>query len=1240
MSHFTKLFFLLFFVSYVSDVSAQSSCGTDEPFLLPPTSTFCADSSGQVTINFKIYNNGAPGTYKVVFPDGSDTIYTNVINTASVVKKFPFECGSPPGKPIPPKSDALYFEYQSALTITREDCVDERGDNQKGSYDFRVVPNPLIDIKTSDLMCIEEPFEVNFEGKLCSEKLVDSYQWFMDGELLEGANTKKLKYTFGVPGDHIVKLEVTTYKGCNKYFYEKPITIQPLPVINLDFEIDSTQLCSENLEVTTNTTYRYATKWKWSSPANGVTFSDATAPNPTISIVNNKAGSRMIIVNASNPYCSSVRDTFYVNTLRGQSIIEREDIVSCTGYELDLGKKLRYTPKPSNIQWSTQESGVDIRDGSTLFPKLTFDTPGEYTLTASGTDACGEGYSIPVKVRVRDGTNLTIDISSVDTVCSTVEPIRLLDYITPVANVRTISGKGVVNNVFDPSVVEGNTSITVTDSCGEQYPLQIYVIPQERYEGQNLEICQGDSIDLFSIQAGAYSGTGVTNNVFASANLPIGSYKVIFSSLTFCGGEDSLTIRVQEFPKAGFTIVTDSCAGPDSFPGGQVYAGLDPINVESVSTARTLCYEVVETGQKACNREKARFIFQNPGIYTIRQIVAFPGGQCTDTITQQLKVLFPPQLNFYADMDSSVCDSLTIGFSVGDHPADWTYNWSFSSTDASTQSDPIVKLIRPLSAEVLGVNAGVSNACYTTEDTFGVVLPLRFRISYDILNDNNTVCSDDTIFLSNTSVNAFNYRVTYPDGRQTTQLPRYLTLKNTGTDVLRYPIKLEGSNVSCPDESMTDTVYILPITTEAAFGLNYDDVCSSAEIKLDNSSTPGALTFVNWGDGSTPQLIDDLERLTHTYDVAHDSTFRISLTAQLCGVDSFSHSVTVRPSPEAAFEVIATEVNCVDKEMLFIPTSGPNAYGVTWDFGDGTKSQDEEVGHTFNEPGNYKVKMVVASRNGCTAADSALVEIAQYNGAPLDFTMPRSVCAGSPFDLEVIAPATGWSFDYGNGLVSEQPLYAPYFEEGSYRMKVKATSANGCSVDSTTVIKVSPGFTAEIQTTQVDTIVEFGDKLQLDVHISPPRNIRSLVWTGDSIVNPASPFTSAQPLDDGFYGVTLVDEHGCIASDSIRVRVEKDYRSRIYAPNVFSPNGDGYNEFFGLDVKDNTIRGVRSMKIISRFGAIVYECTDCATGAVNSGWDGRLGGQPLESNVYIWAAEIDFVDGTSQLFTGDVTLLR
>ena len=347
MSRTLKLL-LLPLLTFLSGLSlAQGTCSEDEPFLLPPTTTFCADSSGMVTINFKVYNQGDPGSYKINFPDQSDTIITNVVGAATITKRFQFDCGQPPGKPTPPRPGALFFEYQGALTITRTDCVDERGDNQQGSYDFRVVPNPIVDIKTSDLTCIEEPFIVNFEGKVCSEKLIQTYQWYMDGVLLDGEVTKKLSnYTFEGPGEHVVRLEVSTFKGCDNYFYEKPFTIRPTPQIDLSYIIDTAELCNPNLQIITNTEYKYATAWQWSSTSADVSFSDPKAPNPVINIDNNRAGVRQIVVNVSNAYCAGVADTFYITTLRGQTIEVLEEIVTCTGYALDLCGSLQYLPTP------------------------------------------------------------------------------------------------------------------------------------------------------------------------------------------------------------------------------------------------------------------------------------------------------------------------------------------------------------------------------------------------------------------------------------------------------------------------------------------------------------------------------------------------------------------------------------------------------------------------------------------------------------------------------------------------------------------------------------------------------------------------------------------------------------------------------------------------------------------------------------------------------------------------------
>ncbi|MGB3798894.1 MAG: PKD domain-containing protein [Lewinella sp.] len=1237
MSNCTKLLLLITLVTTTLNLGAQTSCGQDEPFLLPPTSTFCADAEGFVTVSFKIYNNGDPGTYRVDFPDGSDTVYVGVVNTVTVEKRFRFTCETPPGKPTPPRAGALYYEYSGALTVTREDCVDERGDNQKGTYDFRVVPNPINEIGYSDVTCIEAPFQMDFNAKLCSEELAESFQWFVDDALVDGATNQTFRHIFDTPGNHSVTLEVETHKGCEVYRRKQGFTIDASPVITVSYTLDSAQLCNDNIQIIPNNQYEFANKYEWTTTSPGVTFSDPTAPNPVINISNDKAGVREITVEASNGVCSGVKETITIETQRGQQIEVLEDVITCTGYVLQLCDYLKFTPDPGNISWTANKPGVTFSDPNAMCPTVTFDTNDEYMLMASGFDVCGERYDIPVDVRVRDGARLQIDISSIDTLCTVDPVVNLLDYISPAANVSRITGDGVVNNIFDPSTVAGTTPLTVVDSCGATYDLSFYVIPQEVYNGVDPIVCQGDTINFNALQPGTYTGTGIKDGVFRSAGLGVGTYKIAFSSLTYCGGEDTINVTVQEYPRANFDILADSCAVGSH---GSIYAGLEPLFVENRSTARTICFSILETGQQACGREKAKFVFATGGVYTLQQVVAFPGGGCNDTLQQIIEVIMPPQINHGFVMDSTSCDSLQIDFTAGKQDDEVTYDWRFSNLDFSSDSTPHLELLRPLAPEVLGVNIGVANACYVTEDTFGVALPQRFRVSFSVLNDNNTICSDDTVYLANTSVNAHNFRVTYPDGRQATQLPKSLVLQNFGKTVLSYPIKLEGSNVSCPDEVAHDTVHVLPITTESAFGLQYDNVCASGAIELTNASTPGALTFVNWGDGSSPQFIDDLETLTHAYETDVDAKFEISLSAKLCGIDTFRREVTIRPAPDASFEVVAQEANCVDREITFSSTAEKRPFSFTWDFGDGSGSSHFTDTHSYPSTGTYRIYGKAVGKNGCSAVDSFELRIGAYEGPEWDVTTPASVCEDAVYGLELRSPLTGWSLDYGNGLVSESPIEQPYSQAGTYTLRLRATSANGCYRDSAAVVLVQSGFEAEIQTEASRTIVELGDELDLDVHISPPRNIVDLSWTGDSIYNPFSPFTTALPMDDGFYTINLTDVHGCTASDSIQVIVNKEYRERMYLPNIFSPNGDGYNDRFGFDVKRNTIKRVKYLRVISRYGAVVYECQDCLTNSVGEGWDGTVGGQPAEQSVYIWAAEVEFIDGSSQLFTGDVTLLR
>ncbi len=91
-------------------------------------------------------------------------------------------------------------------------------------------------------------------------------------------------------------------------------------------------------------------------------------------------------------------------------------------------------------------------------------------------------------------------------------------------------------------------------------------------------------------------------------------------------------------------------------------------------------------------------------------------------------------------------------------------------------------------------------------------------------------------------------------------------------------------------------------------------------------------------------------------------------------------------------------------------------------------------------------------------------------------------------------------------------------------------------------------------------------------------------------------------------------------------------RSRIFAANAFTINGDNINETFdikGLYIKDYSI------KIFTRWGEKIFESND-----MNVDWDGYYNGRLCQMDAYIWIIKAVGVDDLNWPMTGTVTLIR
>ena len=64
------------------------------------------------------------------------------------------------------------------------------------------------------------------------------------------------------------------------------------------------------------------------------------------------------------------------------------------------------------------------------------------------------------------------------------------------------------------------------------------------------------------------------------------------------------------------------------------------------------------------------------------------------------------------------------------------------------------------------------------------------------------------------------------------------------------------------------------------------------------------------------------------------------------------------------------------------------------------------------------------------------------------------------------------------------------------------------------------------------------------------------------------------------------------------------------------------------------------MKVFDRWGELLFEAQDIPGGEEALGWDGSFKGEPMNGGVYIFMAEVEYLDGEITTEYGDVLLVR
>lgn len=391
---------------------------------------------------------------------------------------------------------------------------------------------------------------------------------------------------------------------------------------------------------------------------------------------------------------------------------------------------------------------------------------------------------------------------------------------------------------------------------------------------------------------------------------------------------------------------------------------------------------------------------------------------------------------------------------------------------------------------------------------------------------------------------------------------------------------------------------------------------------LSASATGTPMSFA-WSSGENTADISDKPAGTYTVTVTDVSG--CTATAQA--------TVTEPNAPLEVSLAVTEEITCGgDRNGAIGSTVSGPAEGVIYLWSSG------ELGENISNLPAGTYGLTVENVNGCTA--EAEIEITEPEEIFADLTTKNVNCAEGDFSGALyVESVTGGEEPYVYSVDSQSFATADTFlnlAAGAYEFTVE--DALGCVKNFDFSILPPPELIVDLGENRT---VILGETLELDPQ-SANENV-VYTWTSSDILPPdclpeQCESITVQPTGTTLYSVFARDTvTQCTAEASVEIMVN---RARfVFFPDAFSPNDDGINDRY-LMFGERGVEAVVSFRIYNRYGGLVYTASDMQSGDMTRGWDGYFNGRKAETGVYVYQAEILFIDGETEVFAGDLTLVR
>ena len=419
-----------------------------------------------------------------------------------------------------------------------------------------------------------------------------------------------------------------------------------------------------------------------------------------------------------------------------------------------------------------------------------------------------------------------------------------------------------------------------------------------------------------------------------------------------------------------------------------------------------------------------------------------------------------------------------------------------------------------------------------------------------------------------------------------------------------------------------DTLVAPPIIP--GFTYNLIKNCVGDTLICTNTSWPAATLTYTWyfGDGTS----DTATNPVHVYHTPGVYPIKLVITNTRC-YDSTTQTIILDNLINAGFTENPDSFLCVGSPVTFTNSSLGTSLTYLWNFGDGITDTNTNTSHIYTHIGNYQIVLTVTNFVPCIDTALAYVTVDSMSGITLDVS-DSVLCKGGAVTFTGNYSLDGntgilWHFSSGDSIRNVNPVLHSYENTGLFTVQAEAFYRACPDTSVTRTVLVIPYPLIDLGP---DTAIcpGSGDITLVD-NINASNPAATWVWnTGQT--SPA--ITAAEP---GSYSVK-VSINGCASSDEVEI-LNNCY---LNIPNIFTPNGDGVNDFFLP--RSLLARGMSAfhMMIFNRWGQLIFE-----TSAVEGrGWDGKFNDIPQPEGVFIFDIDATFLDGQKEHHQGNLTLLR